>query len=643
LKSIFAAFAAGAAALAPFSTAWAGWFDSNDDLTEPFLKRPAYIDARLSPDGNHLATIRVDALGHRTVVIKDLENGSSVSLFNPKRAVFVGAPRLQLLEGQPVSLAWMSDEQIAVNYNQDLGQAFRMNGVPTMRFVSYRGMMRADGESVLSAIVTGDEHEGIKRYRLDEREPKSLGLRIPATTLLDWRLDATGSIRIARTLDTRDAANPRVMTWYREGEDSAWHRIDDRTSFDESFVPLAPAGRVGHILVQARNGRDKLAIWDFDIQSAAFTSIFFGDVDADVVRGESSTNGDGVESVVVNGLRRRSAWLDPRMAAVQAEVDRQLPGCVNILQPSRKTRVLVRSYSDRQPERLYLLDPAKMKLESELLQYEDINPARMQPMQTLTYSSFDGMQIPAYLTLPGKPTKPVPMVVLIHGGPQVRDAWEWNPEVQVFAAHGYAVFQPQFRGSEGFGKLLEDAGDGQWGLAMQDDITAGVRHLIDEKIADPSRICIVGASYGGYAALWGLIKTPALYKCGVSVAGVSDIERRLHDDSDSSKSPWAREWMRRHIGDPTTMAITWGSVSPLLHADRIEAPLLLVHGDADVRVPISHGRLMRDAMKAAHKDVEWLEFPGEGHNRFAPEDERRYYEAVFKLLARTIGKGEPPR
>jgi len=140
----------------------------------------------------------------------------------------------------------------------------------------------------------------------------------------------------------------------------------------------------------------------------------------------------------------------------------------------------------------------------------EIDPARMQPMRALRYPSFDGTSIPAYLTLPGKPAGPAPLIVLIHGGPQARDRWSFDRDVQVFAAHGYAVFQPQFRGSTGFGKKFQEAGYGQWGQAMQDDITAGVHWLIDQQIADPPRICIVGASYGGYAALWGLEKTPEL-------------------------------------------------------------------------------------------------------------------------------------
>jgi len=234
------------------------------------------------------------------------------------------------------------------------------------------------------------------------------------------------------------------------------------------------------------------------------------------------------------------------------------------------------------------------------------------------------------------------MIVLIHGGPWARDRWEWDSQVQILAAHGYAVFQPQFRGSSGFGKHFEEAGYGEWGQAMQDDITAGVQFMIDQKFADPKRICIVGTSYGGYAALWGLAKTPDLYKCGVSTSGVSDIERMLTDNSDSNDDAATRELLLKRVGDVKKMRVSWDSVSPLKHADRIKAPLLLVHGDRDARVPISHGKAMLKAMQAAHKDVQWLEFEDEGHGVSYVANQRAWYAAMFALFERTIGKGEPP-
>jgi dipeptidyl aminopeptidase/acylaminoacyl peptidase len=268
----------------------------------------------------------------------------------------------------------------------------------------------------------------------------------------------------------------------------------------------------------------------------------------------------------------------------------------------------------------------------------DVDPKKMRAMATLEYGASDGMSIPAYLTRPAGSDSPAPLVVLVHGGPHMRDQWLWNEEVQILAANGYAVFQPQFRGSTGFGQRFEEAGYGQWGRAMQDDITAGVKHLIEQKIADPQRICIVGASYGGYAALWGLASTPKLYRCGISFAGVTDIDDMLNDRSDRNADAAIRELQRLRIGDPAQGEDHFGAVSPLRQVARIEAPLMIAHGQDDKRVPISHSLKMLDALKAHGKSFEWLSFDGEGHGLELSLNKRRYYDAMLEFLNRHIGR-----
>jgi dipeptidyl aminopeptidase/acylaminoacyl peptidase len=229
------------------------------------------------------------------------------------------------------------------------------------------------------------------------------------------------------------------------------------------------------------------------------------------------------------------------------------------------------------------------------------------------------------------------MVVLIHGGPNVRDRWEWNEEVQVLASYGYVVFQPQFRGSSGFGRRFQEAGYLQWGLAMQDDVTDGVNELIARKIADPARICIYGASYGGYAALWGVIKTPTLYQCGVSLAGVSDLEAMLSGSILDDSTALSREIWRARIGDLSKQRAQFAEVSPLKNAARVQVPLLIAHGEQDTRVLISQSKKMVAALEAAGKSVEWMPFPNEGHGLAWAEDRERFYAALLSFLQRNIG------
>jgi len=322
---------------------------------------------------------------------------------------------------------------------------------------------------------------------------------------------------------------------------------------------------------------------------------------------------------------------------LQTSVDAALPQRINQLSGDPRGRLLIHSYADVDPGRWYVLDTDGMKMWHAATFKPKVDSNKMLPMGTIEYRAMDGLSIPAYLTRPASAGAPAPLVVLIHGGPHLRDRWRWDEEVQVLAGSGYAVFQPQFRGSTGFGRRFETAGYGQWGRAMQDDITAGVKHLVEQKIADPQRICIVGASYGGYAALWGLVKTPELYKCGISFAGVADIEHMLKDWSDRNADAAVREFQRSRIGNPAQDVQRLDEVSPLKHAARIQVPLLLAHGEDDKRVPISHSRKMMAALTEHGKPFEWLMFEEEGHGLHYTKNRRRYYEAVLAFLSKHIG------
>ena len=318
-------------------------------------------------------------------------------------------------------------------------------------------------------------------------------------------------------------------------------------------------------------------------------------------------------------------------------MDAALPGTVNLLTGDPQGMVLVFSYSDVDPGRWLLLDTASMSLKNLAGTHPGLTLEAMRPMQALTYPAPDGFAIPAYLTLPDGAPGPHPMVVLIHGGPVARDRWGWNLDVQLLAQAGYAVLQPQFRGSAGFGRRFEQAGYRQWGLAMQDDVTAGVKAMIAQGVADPKRICIYGASYGGYAALWGLEKTPELYRCGVSLAGVTDIGERFTDWSDTNADKAGRELMRFTVGDVDTMAAQFDQVSPEKHADRIRVPVLLGHGTDDQRVPIGHAKRMAAAIERAHGTVETHWYDDEGHGLSRIADLVDFDAALLDFLDRAIG------
>jgi dipeptidyl aminopeptidase/acylaminoacyl peptidase len=615
----------------------------NDPLLAPFLHVPTYGSMVLSPDGKHIAAVGYNPSGlNSAIVMLDADTLEGNLIVQPRRWVVRGyRPYVR----NPRGVYWLGDSKIAVNFTVADASIFGIDGTPGPDLMQgYVHPLRdAEGKPTpWHLVLRNSARREFARVNIDDGKDQSYDLDVggkPAS----WASDGSGDIRVVQTIDTAFwTDHSKVVTWYRPGVGAAWIKVDERSVLDDPFKPLFVPNRPGRIVVQARNGGDKLAIWDYDVDKHAFADRLAAAATEDIIGVQADSELNNFNEVVTDGLRRKTTWFEPHYARLQASLDASLPDHVNVIQRNESGRVLVFSYSDKDPGAWYLLNTKAMSMKLIARRMPSIDPERMLPMSTLHYPSFDGLSIPAYLTLPGKPAGPAPTIVLIHGGPQARDRWDFDQEVQILAAHGYAVFQPQFRGSSGFGKHFEEAGYGQWGQAMQQDIDAGVKYLVDQKIADPQRLCIIGGSYGGYAALWALARDPQLFKCGVSVAGVSDLRRMLHDDSDASRNAVVREIVRHRLGDSSEMKATFDSVSPLKHVDRIVVPLLLVHGDLDQRVPISHGKQMHDAMTDLKKDVEWIEFPDEAHGLSKPENRRIYYAAVFKLLERTIGKGEPP-
>ncbi|MEL7042669.1 MAG: S9 family peptidase [Pseudomonadota bacterium] len=239
-------------------------------------------------------------------------------------------------------------------------------------------------------------------------------------------------------------------------------------------------------------------------------------------------------------------------------------------------------------------------------------------MLEITYQARDGLSIQAILTLPPGYNQdtdpPLSAIVMPHGGPAAYDRFDFDWMAQYFANRGYAVLQPNFRGSTGFGLAFERAGDGEWGGKMQDDITDGVKALASSNYIDPNRVCIAGASYGGYAALAGAVFTPELYKCVVAIAPVADLNRMLRDERrQSGKDHWVISYWENVMSDGDARRQKLDSISPVKFAENVQAPVLLLHGDDDTVVPFSQSKAMERALKRADKSVELVRLKGEDH------------------------------
>ncbi len=295
---------------------------------------------------------------------------------------------------------------------------------------------------------------------------------------------------------------------------------------------------------------------------------------------------------------------------------------------------------DRNPGDFYLLDAEKKKVDLIMTRRSWIDPAAMQPMEPFDFTARDGMALHGYVTAPdGLAARKLPTVVMPHGGPHsVRDYWAWDAGAQLLASRGYAVLQVNYRGSAGYGLDYELAGHRKWGTAMQDDITDAVKWAVGQGIADPARICIYGNGYGGYAALMSATREPDLYRCAVGFAGTYDLQAQSKD-STTADSWTGLRYLADVIGtDPKELA----AQSPVTHVGKLKAPVLIVHGTADRRVPFSQAKQLRAALEQAHKSYEWLEFSGEEHGLWLEANREAFYNKLLEFLAKHIGGGSAP-
>ncbi|MEK8049587.1 alpha/beta fold hydrolase [Ideonella sp. DXS22W] len=464
-----------------------------------------------------------------------------------------------------------------------------------------------------------------------------------------WALDDQDELRAVLT----EHENRKALHWREPG--GRWRQLAEGDALTSAFTPWR-VDPDGTLWVHTHGAGNTLGVyaWDFAAGKPGTRALAVSkDYDLD----PQPVQGDGR----LLGLRlvtdtRVTHWLDKDLQALQDGIDAALPATTNRLSVARhgdSPWVLVDSHSDTQPgiSRLYNRQTRKM------LTLGEARPAlRGVPMATMDlvhYAARDGLKIPAWLSLPPgtaghaggagnpiKPRQPLPLLLWVHGGPWVRGQhWRWDAEVQFLATRGYAVLQPEFRGSTGFGSHHFEAGWKQWGQAMQDDLADGVRWAVAQGIADPKRVCLIGASYGGYAALMGLVKDPGLYRCAVQWVGVTDpmlmYEATWSDITDAAKAYGYPQL----IGDPKADAAMLAANSPLKQAARIQAPVLMAYGEKDQRVPLVHGEKLRDALRARQHPLEWITYPNEGHGWLALETNIDFWGRVERFLGQHLGAG----
>ncbi len=481
-----------------------------------------------------------------------------------------------------------------------------------------------DPKRVLIAL-SGDGDPFPNVHSLDVYTGLSTIVQRSRTPIMRWLTDRTGAVRFGEGFDDR-----RQTYVTRESAQAPWRTLAKWELGQQDFDVLGFGAGPATLLVEAgHNGRS--AIFEMDLTEKSDRQLLFSNPEVDVGSAIYWPTDRRIVGFWYETDRLHRKFIDAQAESVHVAIDKLMPNADNsVIDASRDgTRLLIASRADVRPADFYLLDLGQKKL----TKVGSSNPAlaakapfaAMKPVQI---KAAEGQVLPGYLTLPvGSDGRNVKTIVYPHGGPHVRDHWGFDEMVQFMASRGYAVLQMNFRGSRGYGEEWYSAGVRNWGTVMIDDINAATKWAIAEGIADPAHTCIVGWSYGGYAALMSAARESGLYKCVVSIAGVSDLRALQREDS---RFYGGRKTMEQILG---TDADELKAGSPTRSADKIKVPVLLVHGDSDIRVDVEHSRRMARALDREKKKNELVVIRDGNHSLSRYEWRQTLYTKLEAFLA----------
>jgi dipeptidyl aminopeptidase/acylaminoacyl peptidase len=446
-----------------------------------------------------------------------------------------------------------------------------------------------------------------------------------------WYTDNKGTLRMATRTD-----GVNVSYLYRNTEKEPF-KVLQTTSFREQFSPQSFDANDKNVFVLSNIGRDKVALVEFDPVGNKEINVIYENPDYDLSGIFYDKKKGVLASVSWTGEKGEEHFFDKDWEEINAGLKQKFQGYqVSFASwDEARKKGIVSVYSDRLPVKYYVYDFASKETVEVANPYPWINEEDMALMKPVQYMSGDSLTIHGYLTLPkGIKTEKLPVVVNPHGGPWYRDGWYYNPEVQFLANRGYAVLQMNFRGSTGYGKKFWTASFKQWGKKMQDDITDGVKYLINEGIADPKRVAIYGGSYGGYATLAGVTFTPDLYACAVDYVGVANLFTFMTTFPPYWK-PYLGQWYEM-VGDPVKDSLLMAEASPVLHIERIKTPLFVAAGANDPRVNKAESDQIVEALRSRGIEVEYMVKENEGHGFLNQENQFDFYGAMEKFLEKHL-------
>lgn len=606
---------------------------------EDYFRNSQNSGYRISPDGRFISFLAPyeDRLNiYVQPILPDGEDGKGMRLGSPLRLTSETKRSVR-------SYMWKGCDRIIFALDTDGDENYRLYGVRTdgsdlrcyTPFEGVRAMLIDD------LVMCPDEMLiSLNRRNPEVFDPYRLNIATGEMTLLcenpgnwqGWTTDHNGILRVVYAIV--DGVNMQIL--YRESEAEEFCPVIT-TNFKEelSFSLFTFDNR--DVYAFTNLNRDRTALVVMDPRTCEEKEVLFEHARYDVTNVSYSRLRKCLLSAYCSGHKSPVRhWFDAGEEALRKCFDERFPGervaVADTDLAERRHLLFVGSDRTRGSYWFYDADTGAFTFIADTAPW--ITPADTVPMEAVTYTTRDGLEIEAYLSLPKDAGLPLPIVVNPHGGPWARDYWGYDSVVQFLCSRGYGVFQMNFRGSTGYGRKFLEASYKQWGLRMQDDITDGVRWLIAQGIADPQRVAIYGASYGGYATLAGACFTPDLYRCAIDYVGVSNLLTFMN-----TIPPYWRpmlEMMYEQVGHPETDREQLEATSPALHADRIKCPLFIAQGANDPRVNKAESDQMVEALRKRGVEVEYMVKEDEGHGFSNQENRFDFFRAMERFLRKHL-------
>lgn len=626
---------------------------------EEYARNAQFIDVKISPQGKYLAATSRNAEGGIRLTVLDINSRAVLSAteFRGNESVY--------------EFHWANDNRLVMSIAREIGaldmpvptgELFAMNADGSRR-VMLTGPRSRDADWVSSQVVdwlperpnevlissysftSAEPWLELYRLRIDtgrKRREGRVPLRAQRGVPVQLLTDASGEPRIAVGIDPGDSND--VVTVIREDRRAnRWREIHRVPEGQSGFIPLAFTADENVVVGLSNADTDTRGVVLLDLESREEQMIaLHPNTDVSPIMSlrqgrpheviGASYEYETIDAVFFDDVQDR-AFARTVQSLLATFPDRAV--MVNSATADNNLMVLSVRGANHPPQ-FFLFDRERTQLMSLADASPWLNRDSLPQTQTVFYQSRDGLTIQGLLTLPAnKEAKNLPLIMLPHGGPHgIRDSIaQLDRDAKVLAQHGYAVLQPNFRGSGGFGKAFEQAGYKRWGTAMINDMTDGVLYLAEQGIIDKDRVCAYGASYGGYAALMSAIREPDLYKCTVGFVGVYDLNLML-TEGDVPRSASGRNFLARILPSSEEGR---NRQSPVHNLDSLKAPVFIIHGAEDVRVPIIHAERLRDALQEREHPMEWMVKENEGHGFFKPEHNVERWQRMLAFFDRYIG------